>query len=144
MALVSIVLGVHFTWHIIEAIIPLVILFILCVAAGLILSTVCVFFRDLEYLWEVILMLIMYCSAIFYHIDSIGEQTKQILKFNPLYCLISNFRCVLIEQGSIFTSTSYGISNLNMMIYSLVFSCVALVVGVVMFKNNQDKFILHI
>ena len=144
LALVSIVLGVHFTWHVIEAIIPLVILFILCVAAGLILSTVCVFFRDLEYLWEVILMLIMYCSAIFYHIDSIGEQTKQILKFNPLYCLISNFRCVLMEQGSIFTSTSYGISNLNMMIYSLVFSCVALVVGVVMFKKNQDKFILHI
>ena len=144
LALVSVVLKVPFTWHVIEAIIPLTILFILCIAAGLILSTVCVFFRDLEYLWEVILMLIMYCSAIFYKIDAIGAATKQVLKFNPLYCIISNVRCVLLEQGSIFTSCSYQLSNLKMMIYSLVFSVVALVIGIVMFKKNQDKFILHI
>lgn len=142
--LVSIILKVPFTWHVIEAIIPLTILFILCIAAGLFLSTVCVFFRDLEYLWEVILMLIMYCSAIFYRIDSIGEATKAVLKFNPLYCIISNFRCVLLEQGSIFTSTSYGLSNMNMMIYSLVFSIVAFIIGLIVFKKNQDKFILHI
>ena len=112
-------------------------------AVGLILSTVCVFFRDLEYLWEVIVMLIMYCSAIFYYVDKV-EKVKTVLQFNPLYCIISNVRCVVMEGGSLFTSMSYGISNLTMMLYSLGFSLVALVIGIVMFKKNQDKFILHI
>lgn len=144
LALTSIVLRVQFTWHIIEVVIPLTILFILSIAAGLILSTACVFFRDLEYLWEVVLMLIMYCSAIFYKINTIGESTKHILKFNPLYCVISNFRCVLIYKGSIFTSYTFGLSELKMMLYSLGFGIAALILGIVMFKKNQDKFILHI
>lgn len=139
----AIVYQVPMSWHIIEAIIPLTILFIMCVAAGLILSTVCVFFRDLEYLWEVLLMLIMYCSAIFYDISRVGAAAS-VLKFNPLFCIISNFRCVVLYHGSIFTSTTAGSSDLVMMIYSLVFSVVSLVVGITMFKKNQDKFILHI
>ncbi len=143
LALTSIVLGVHFTWHIIEVFIPLIILFVMSIAAGLILSTVCVFFRDLEYLWDVMLMLIMYCSAIFYYIDGIG-QARSLIMINPLYCIISNFRCALMEQGSIFTHYSYGISNLTMMLYSMVFSVVALAFGIFIFKKNQDKFILHI
>lgn len=143
LAALAIVYKVPITWHIIEIIIPLVTLFVLCVAVGLILSTVCVFFRDLEYLWEVIVMLIMYCSAIFYYVDRMGA-AKHVIKFNPLYCIVSNVRCVVMEGGSIFTSTSYGLSNIHMMLYSLIFSVVALVIGVVMFKKNQDKFILHI
>ena len=131
------------TWHIIEAIIPLTILFVMCVAAGLILSTVCVFFRDLEYLWDVLLMLIMYCSAIFYDVNRIGD-AAQVLKYNPLYCIITNFRCVVLYHGSIFTSYTSGFSDLKMMLYSGGFSLIALVVGVVMFKKYQDDFILHI
>lgn len=143
LAALAVFYKVPMSWHIIEVFIPLLILFILCVAAGLILSTVCVFFRDLEYLWEVIVMLIMYCSAIFYYVDKMGA-AKHVIKYNPLYCIISNVRCVVMEGGSIFTSYSFGLSNLNMMIYSLIFSIVALIVGIVMFKKNQDKFILHI
>ena len=47
-------------------VIPLLNLLILSIGVGLILATLCVFFRDIEYLWSVMLMLIMYCSAIFY------------------------------------------------------------------------------
>ena len=140
----AIVYQVPFTWHIIEMVIPLMILAILCVAVGLILSTVCVFFRDLEYLWEVITMLIMYFSGIFYSVERMDATVKTVLSLNPVYCIISNVRCVIMEGGSIFTSTSYGLSNLQMMLYSLGFSVIALVIGVVMFKKNQDKFILHI
>ncbi len=143
LAATSIVLGVHFTWHLVELFLPLIILFVMSIAAGLILSTVCVFFRDLEYLWDVLLMLIMYCSAIFYYIDRIGS-AKAVIRWNPLYCIISNFRCALMEQGSIFTSSSYGISNLSMLIYSALFSIVTLLFGIFIFKRNQDKFILHI
>lgn len=145
LAALAVVLRIKITWHIIEAIIPLTTLLIMCVAAGLILATICVFFRDMEYLWDVVTMLIMYCSALFYYPNGgLGSGVTIVLQFNPVYCVISNFRCVLMEQGSIFTSTSYGFSNLQMMIYSFVFSVVALIIGVYVFKKNQDNFILHI
>lgn len=144
LAVVSVVLGINFTFHIFELILPLIQLFVLSIGVSLILSTVCVFFRDLEYLWDVVLMLIMYCSAIFYNIEKVGVVVKGVIKFNPLYCIISNFRCALIDGKSIFTTQTYGISNGKMFAYTSVVCVVVLVLGVYVFKKHQDKFILHI
>ncbi len=145
LAIMSLVFRVPITWHIIEALIPLVILFIFSIGMGLILATVCVFFRDLEYLWDVVLMLIMYCSAIFYKLNAIGDVAKSVLKWNPLYCIISNFRTVLMEKGSLFYGTdTAGLSSPLMLIYAAVFSVATLVIGILVFKRHQDKFILHI
>ena len=52
----------------------------------MILSTMAVFFRDLEYLWSVGLMIIMYASAIFYKPEKLLKSGfGWILKCNPLY-----------------------------------------------------------
>ena len=51
-------------WQVIPAII-LVLLF--TIGSGMMLSPLHVFFRDVEYLWNVMLLLIMYMSAIFYY-----------------------------------------------------------------------------
>lgn len=141
LAIVGAVRGIPLTWHIIEAFIPIVVLFILCIAAAMFLSTICVFFRDIEYLWDVILMLLMYCSAIFYYVDDIGSATvRTVIHMNPLYCIIENFRHVILLGQSIFTSQQ----EINMLLYSSGFSVIALIIGIVVFKKNQDKFILHI
>ena len=144
LVVVSIVLKVYPTIYLAQAIIPLILLLITAFGVGMILSTMAVFFRDLEYLWEVVIMLVMYCSAIFYYVNTLNSGITLALQFNPIYCIISNFRCILMEQGSIFTSVSYGFSNLFMMIYSLIFSIVALIIGMYVFKKHQDEFILHI
>ena len=121
--------------------IPLFVLLIMCIAAAMFLSTVCVFFRDIEYLWDVLLMLLMYCSAIFYYVDNIGSSVvRTVIRMNPLYCIIENFRHIVLLGESIFTSSM----EINMLIYSSVFSVVALVISVIVFKKNQDRFILYI
>lgn len=141
LALVGVVRGIPLTWHIIEIFVPIFVLFIMCVAAALFLSTVCVFFRDVEYLWEVLLMLIMYCSGIFYYVDTLGNPLViKVIHMNPLYCIIENFRHVVLLGESIFTS----VQEVNMLIYSGVFSVIALIISIIVFKKNQDKFILHI
>lgn len=141
LAIVGIYKGIPLTWHIIEIVIPVVVLFVLCIAAALILSTVCVFFRDIEYLWEVVIMLIMYCSAIFYYVDAISSATvRKVISMNPLYCIIENFRHIVLLGESIFTSSQ----EVMMLIYSAGFSLIALVFGIIVFKKNQDKFILYI
>ena len=118
-----------------------IVLLIMCIAAAMFLSTVCVFFRDIEYLWDVLLMLLMYCSAIFYYVDNIGSSVvRTVIRMNPLYCIIENFRHIVLLGESIFTSSM----EINMLIYSSVFSVVALVISVIVFKKNQDRFILYI
>lgn len=132
---VSLVLGVYPTLRILLAVIPMTVLLLLTIGAGLILSTIGVFFRDLEYLWNVGLMLVMYTCAIFYYPDKIlNSNVGWILQYNPLFCIISNFRsCVFGEY-----------MDLWMLGYSLIFSIVSIIVGSIIFEKNRDKFILHI
>lgn len=132
---VSLVLGVYPTVRVFLSIVPLLILFLLCVGLGLILATMGTFFRDLEYLWNVALMLIMYTCAIFYYPEKILESDVSfILKYNPLFCIISDFRaCVFGDAMDGF-----------MLWYPLAFATACIVIGAYIFRKNEDKFILYI
>lgn len=132
---VSLVLGVMPTWHIFLGLIPLVLLLMLSYGAGMILATIGVFFRDMEYIWSVALMLIMYTCAIFYYPDTLlSESTGWLLKLNPLFCIIECFR------ASIYSTYM----NPHHLIYATLFSSLSLIFGLWIFKKNQDNFILYI
>lgn len=135
LVVVALVLGVYPTRYLIGAIVPLLLLPILTFGCGMILATLGVFFRDLEYLWQVALMLIMYTCAIFYYPDKIlGSANAWILKINPLYRLISLFRDAVFGQPL----------EISSLIYAVAFSFGSLIVGLIIFHKQQDKFILHI
>lgn len=127
---------IDLTWHIFEAAVPLALLLVLSVASGLLLATLNVFFRDIEYLWNVLLMLVMYMSAIFYKIDKVkGTSVEKVLKINPIYVLIENFRNTLLyAKGTDWLSIAYAAG----------FSFVLLILGILVFYKKQDEFILHI
>ena len=117
------VIGVYpkFSWLL--SFVPLIQVFLLSYGVGMILATIGVFFRDMEYLWSVITTLIMYMSAIFYYPDTLvtnpNDWKLKVIEINPLYCIITNFRnCIF---GDAF--------NHNMFIYSFVFSAICIVVG---------------
>ena len=123
------------TVYLLQAIVPLTILLIASLGVGLILATMAVFFRDLEYLWSVFLMLIMYTCAIFYYPERLLDNNKGfILKLNPLYAMIHNFRDAVFGQPM---DTYY-------LTYSTIFAVSSVVIGVIVFYKNQDKFILNI
>ncbi len=112
--------GVKPTWHVVQIIFPLILLPILTYGVGMILATITVFFRDMEYLWEVILMLIMYTCAIFYYPEKImNSGFSWILKLNPLYCIIQNFRDAILGQQM----------NIHLLVYAAIVSVIALVIG---------------
>lgn len=133
---VSIVLKVKPTIYIVQAIIPLILLFTMALGVGMILATMSVFFRDLEYLWSVALMIIMYTSAIFYDPQRIIQNGKGwILNINPLYSLIVNFR----------NAVYYGQPmDHAALCYTLIFSMGTLIMGIYLFYKRQDKFILYV
>ena len=135
LAAVMIHCGIQPTWHLLEAWFPLTIVLVMTLGAGLWLSALAVFFRDLEYLWGVALTLLMYACAIFYKVETvIGENNRWLFRLNPLYAVIENFRDAVYGNAL----------NTQVMWYSLTFSMVLFFSGLIMFYKNQDKFILHL
>lgn len=110
-------------------------LLFLCVGMGLLLSTLMVFFRDTQFLWGVLSMLWMYATPIFYPESIIPGVLMPLYKCNPLYHIIRFLRIVLMD----------GISpEPKAYLLCLIASVVPLVIGAVVFKKNQDRFVLNL
>lgn len=123
------------TWSLLLVIFPLILLLMITFGVGMVLAMVTVFFRDMEYLWDVVLMIIMYTCAIFYYPEKLLKSGwAWILKYNPLYCVIDIFRCSVFGKAM----------NIHYFAYALIFSVVAMVIGLFCFKKKQDDFILYI
>jgi len=135
LAVVAVSRGVYPTLRLIWMFVPLLQILLLTTGIGLILATMAVFFRDVEYLWSVALMLIMYTCAIFYQAETvINAKNAWIFKLNPLYAVIVSFRNAVFGQAMDFQA----------MWYATAFGIVSLFAGVVVFYKKQDKFILYL
>lgn len=133
---VGAVLKVEPTVYMFQAVVPLAILFVFTLGLGLILSTLNVFFRDIEYIWSVATMLIMYASAIFYETDRvINTGNGWIFDINPVYMCIANFRSAILYGEAM---------NMTYCIVSGIVAIVTLGIGSILFYKKQDKFILYI
>ncbi|MDR2647779.1 MAG: ABC transporter permease [Oscillospiraceae bacterium] len=127
----------HVTRYVFLAIVPLLILFMLCIGVGLILSTMAVFFKDIEYLYEVFCLLLFYATPIFYTTNqlNLSKPVALALMANPMYSIVEMFRdCVL--RGELF--------NMHHLYYALGFSLITLLIGMFVFAKRQDRFILYI
>ena len=135
LVIIMVVTKVPFTrmnWLIIY---PLITLFFTTLGISLILSTVNVFFRDMQHLYSVLMLIIMYMSAIFYSVNIIDPNYLYILKFNPLYPIISVFRdCIL--NGTI--------TSVSEWILCSFYAIATMIIGLIVFYKNQDKFIFNI
>ena len=128
----------HITKYAFFAPVPILILFILSIGVGLILSSLDVFFKDVDYLYEVFCLLLFYLTPIFYKTESLGLENKAfkiLLMANPLYSITEMFRCSVLYGTAI---------NPHHLIYSLCFSVGMVIIGAIVFYKKQDKFILHI
>lgn len=105
------------------------------IGVGFVLSTAMVFFRDTQFLWGVVSMLWMYATPIFYPESIIGTQFLPLFKCNPLYHIIRFIRIILIDGVSP-EPKAYALC--------LMVSFVPLLIGAIIFKKNQDKFILNL
>lgn len=135
LVLVGAVLGVKPNLYLLQAPLALIILFILALGSGMILATIGVFFRDMEYLWSVALMLIMYTCAIFYPIERLMKSGwAWVLEINPLFCVIDIFRSAVFGEAM----------NMQYFWYALLFGVITTIIGTYAFKKKQDEFILYL
>lgn len=128
--------ALNLTWYALLFFVPMIILLVFSTGVGLILSVLSVYFRDIEYIWDVVTRLLFYMVPIIYPLKRItSDWIVVIIKINPLYSMIELFRqCVLY---------GYMMSG-KLLLYSTVISVFTLLVGILIFNKASDKLIFHL
>lgn len=108
---------------------------VFCVGLGLLLSALTVFFRDIHHLWSVIITAWTYATPLFYPYDMLDGWMKTIMQFNPMYHYVQFFRDIMMWN------TNPGAMEC---LICFAMAAVTFLVGFIVFRKTQNKFILHI
>ena len=116
--------------------VPMTILLVFVIGVGLILSVLQVYFRDVQYIWDVFCTLLFYCVPIIYPLQNITQKwTGILIKINPLYSMVELFRqCVLYCQPM----------SWKLLLYASAWAIGTLLLGVLIFNKKSDDLIFHL
>lgn len=127
--------GVAFSLAFLSLAYPILCLIIFNLGVGLILSALFVFFRDIQYLWGIFTMLLMYMSAIFYDETAFSPTVQKLFYANPVFVYIKYFRIAVIEGR---------LPSLEHHILALLYAVVVFLIGALIYKKNNHKFLYYI
>ena len=127
--------GISFTFAFFLLFYPIVCLVIFNIGVGLILSAMYVFFRDIQYLWSIFCMLLMYMSAIFYTLDAFSPTAQRLFLLNPIYVYIKYFRIIVIDNA---------IPSPQFHLLALGYALAALGIGSLIYKTKNHKFLYYV
>lgn len=136
MIIVFVITKVQFSWAMLFFPVILMEVYIFSLGLGLFLAEAAVFFRDIQYIYNVLTTAWMYLTPIFYPMEQLPESVQKAIKiFNPMYQYITQFRTISLHQ----TLPAAGD-----VVYGFAIAFVFLIVGSWAFIRKQDDFILYI
>jgi len=98
---------------------------------GLIFSSLTTKYKDLKFLIQFGVQLLMYATPIIYPLSSIPADKKIWLNINPLTHIIEAFKYIFLGKGAF--------SEMGL-IYSAVFTLIILFTGVIVFNKTEKSF----
>ncbi|MNC42324.1 Polysialic acid transport protein KpsM [compost metagenome] len=123
-------LGVNF-----EALLylPLVLLieFIMALGITMILSAVTVYFRDVQYIVQMVLMAGVWVTPVLFEPDMVNGFLASILAWNPLSPVISAFRQILYYKE---------VPDLSSLMVAAIFALVQLIIAHIIFRKLEPGF----
>ena len=99
---------------------------------GLIITAMTTKYRDLAFLITFGVQLMMYGTTVIYPLSAAPAKYRALIELNPMTGIIEAFRYGFLGQGE-FTVSSFG--------YSVAFTLLALVLGVVIFNKTEKTFV---
>ena len=126
--------GIMPTWRFIFLIYPIACLIIFNIGVGFILSAMYVIFKDTQYLYDIFTLLLSYLSAIFYTTDVYSPLIQKVFYINPVYAYITYFREIVIYRQ---------VPSLALHALCLVYAIIAVVIGALIYKKNNYKFLYY-
>jgi len=135
----AIVNGVEFSWYILLFPLNVVSIYFLALGFSFFLSAAYVKFRDLNYIWEIILQAGFYASAIIYPITLIPSLLIQkIILLNPITEAIQAARFNVVTQDTVTAYSLVG-NGLLITIPYLITVCI-FIAGVWYFRGQSNSF----
>lgn len=125
-------ISLHVFW------LPIIVIqiFLFSLGIGMLLASLTVFFRDIQYLWGVLLTMWTYFTPIFYPVTIIPDEYLGIYKnINPMYWYIEQFRTVILQASA---------PDINSVLLGFLTAICFLLLGTYVFNKKQNEFILYI
>jgi ABC-2 type transport system permease protein len=126
--------GILFNLSFFALLFPVFFLLVFNIGVGLILSALFVFFRDMSYFYGIFILLLMYCSAIFYNIDGYSPGIQRLFLANPVYIFIKYFRVVVIDGN---------LPSFQYHALILLYTAVVVGIGSWMYKKYNQRFLYY-
>lgn len=127
--------GQYPTIDVLSFAVPLILFLIFALGVGLILSAAVVYFRDVFHLYSVLITALNYATPIFYPEKIVPEEYRFLMEYNPIYYFVKGFREVFY---------SGGLPSMDNTIICAEIAIIALILGIIIFRKAQKKFILYI
>ena len=99
---------------------------------GLVITALTTKYRDLAFLITFGVQLMMYGTTVIYPLSAAPAKYRALIELNPMTGIIEAFRYGFLGQGE-FTVSSFG--------YSVAFTLLALLLGVVIFNKTEKTFV---
>lgn len=110
-------------------------LYILVVGIGLLMSALFVFYRDLGHVWEILLQLLFYASAILFPLTLITQYVPFAV-MNPIAQIMEDMRRALITPAIPWSSSILG----WLIVVPCLIVCASLAVGYLVFHRSSPRF----
>lgn len=102
---------------------------------GLILSSATVFFRDMQFIYNVGIVLWTYLTPLFYSADIIPERFRPLYELNPMYHFVTFFRTLVLEAR---------VPALSEFLWCGGYAAVFMIIGILLYRKLKKNFILYI
>jgi lipopolysaccharide transport system permease protein len=99
---------------------------------GLIFTSMTTKYRDLQFLIQFGVQLLMYATPIIYPMSLIEGKLKTVISLNPLAHIVEAFKYSFLGRGEL---SLYGLG------YATVFTIVVLIAGVLIFNKTERNFV---
>jgi len=113
--------------------VPLIFLIQIIFITGLslIVASLNLFYRDIQYLLNLILMLWMYLTPVMYPVEIIPEKFRFVFSLNPMSVIVNAYRQTILGGGK---------PNISSLTIAFVMSVIIFVVGFYFFKKSEGEF----
>ncbi|MDD2921955.1 MAG: ABC transporter permease [Anaerolineales bacterium] len=98
---------------------------------GIIISSLTTKYRDLRFMVQFGVQLLMYATPVIYPVSSIPQRFQWIILANPMTSIIEAFRYAFLGAGTV---------SVNSLLYSFCFMVVIVAVGSVIFNRVEQTF----
>lgn len=124
-------IGINFRvlWYL-----PIIMLieFVMGTGVTLLFSALTVYFRDMEYILNIITMAWMYMTPILYPLEQLPEKIRGYLYLNPMTSVVIAYRDVLYYQKA---------PDMQTLIYAVIWGIVVFIFGWILFRKLQKNFV---